>query len=118
MTYVATVLGWLKVAWPYISLVVSLLGGIHAGSAQVQIPSGPESSFSQQAERATHVYGVGGLAAAAGVAGVIGLRKGGKKACPVLKQLGTAYAAMLEEDGAGDDLTELNAIILKRKGRK
>jgi hypothetical protein len=128
MTWLTTALSFLKTAWPYISLVLSLLGGVHAASADAKIPTGPETSLTQQADRATHVYGVGALAAAAGVAGLtgIGINHGKLKASPsvapagvdqVLHQLQIAYAAMVEEEGAGPDLADLNAIIIKRKAR-
>lgn len=128
MTYLTSILSFLKVAWPYISLVLSMLGGVHAASADGQIPKGPETSLSQQADRATHVYGVGALAAAAGVAGLtgIGMDRGKLKASPsvapagvsqVLHQLNVAYAAMVEEEGTGPDLDQLNTIIKSRKSR-
>ncbi len=128
MTF-ASIVTVLRVAWPILSFIVSLLSGLHASSshtAAVNHVAGADG-VSQQA---THVLGAGalsGVAFLAGAAGVVSNHRAAASAPSVapagvnqvLHQMDVLHSAMLvDNDTTEAELNGLNALVIARKKNK
>lgn len=124
MTWLTSILGSAKVWWPILSLVISLVSGMHAASSKAAAQSGDVSVSSQE----VHVIGAGalsGVALLAGAAGVVSNHKSAATAPsvapagvdPVLHQLDVAHSALIKANATDAEFNGLNELIKLRKNK-
>jgi hypothetical protein len=123
----ASILSMLKIAWPIISFVISLLSGLHAASAHAAAAAHVPGTDTVSAQ-ATHVLGAGGLAGAAFLAGTAGVVSNHRAAAsapskapegvdPVLHQYDVTHSALVAAGASDAEFDGLNALIKARKNR-
>lgn len=117
----ASFLTLVKTWWPIVSMIVSLLSGMHAASSKAAASDGSMSITAQ----ATHVLGAGalsGVALIAGAAGVISNHRAAAAAPskpaagvdPIAHQLSVTHTIMVENGGTPAEFDQLNTLV---KGR-
>ena len=121
----ASVLSFLRVAWPILSFVVSLLSGIHAAGAHADALAHKDGADTISAQ-AVHVLGAGGISGVTLLAGAAGVAMNHARAVaapskpppgvsPVLHQMDVLHSVMLEDPmTTAGELDGLNNLIKSR----
>jgi hypothetical protein len=123
----ASIVGFLRVAWPIISFIVSLLAGVHAAGAHADALAHKPGTDSVS-QQATNVLGVGalsGVALIAGAAGVVSNHRAAASAPsvaptgvdPVLHQYDVTHSALVTAGASDAEFDGLNVLIKARKNR-